>query len=180
MSRQRTKLTEAEGQELQAAQMSSEEAATAMRYQAVRLYGLGYPVTTIQAICGCSAPSLWEWSRKYRGQGVAGLVDQRQGGNRAALRPLELEAVHGWLHGYKPNQLLSQDEYRGNGEFWSLADLACLLEKRFGLRYKSPTSYRNLFARCEFSYQRATQHYYSRVEGKVMAFEEELEKNCST
>lgn len=177
MSRQRTKLTEAQGQELQAAQMSSEEAATAMRYQAVRLYGLGYPVTTIQEICGCGEPSIWEWSRKYRRQGVAGLVDQRQGGNRAALRPLEFEAVHGWLHRYKPNQLLSKDEYSGNGEFWRLADLVYLLEKRFGLRYKSPTSYRTLFAKCEFSYQRATQQYHSRVAGKVMAFEEELEKN---
>ena len=176
MSRQRTKLTEAQVQELQAAQMSSEQAATAMRYQAVRLYGLGYPVTAIQAICRCSEPSLWEWNRKYRSQGVTGLVDRRQGGNRAALRPLEFEELQGLLHCYKPNQILGKDDYRGNGEFWRLPDLICLLEKRYGVRYKSPTSYRNLFAKCQFSYQRATQQYHSRSEHKVMAFEEELEK----
>src|SRR5687768_15558675 len=111
MSRQRKKLTEEQVKELQAAQLSSEDAASALRYQAVRLYGLGYAVATIQEICECGLPSIWEWNRKYHRQGVAGLIDQRQGGNRAALQPLELEALHGWLHAYKPNQLLGPDEY---------------------------------------------------------------------
>ena len=177
MSRQRKKLTEAQIKELQAAQMSSEDAASAKRYQAVRLYGLGYAVETIQEICECGLPSLWEWNRKYHAQGVAGLVDQRQGGNRAALQPWAMEALHGWLHAYKPNQLLGPDEYSGNGEFWSLATLACLVEKRFSVRYQSLTSYRNLLAKCEFSYQRTTQQYQSCSPSKVMAFEEELEKN---
>ena len=60
-----------------AAQMSSNDAQLAKRYQAVRLYGSGYAVSEIQTICGCSLPSLWEWSRKYQQAGVAGLVDQR-------------------------------------------------------------------------------------------------------
>jgi transposase len=177
MSRQRNKLTNEQVKELQAAQMSSADAASALRYQAVRLYGLGYAVETIQEICECGLPSIWEWNRKYRSQGVVGLVDQRQGGNRAALRPLELAALHGWLHAYKPNQILGQDEYRGNGEFWSLGTLACLVEKRFGVRYQSLTSYRNLLAKCEFSYQRTTQQYQSCSLDKGMAFEETLEKN---
>lgn len=177
MSRQRKKLTEDQVKELQAAQLSSEDAASALRYQAVRLYGLGYAVATIQEICECGLPSIWEWNRKYHSQGVTGLIDQRQGGNRAALQPLELEALHGWLHAYKPKQLLGPDEYSGNGEFWSLAALACLVEKRFGVRYQSLTSYRNLLVKCEFSYQRTTQQYQSCSPSKVMAFEEELEKN---
>lgn len=177
MSRQRKKLTNEQVNELQAAQMSSEDAASAKRYQAVRLYGLGYAVETIQEICECGLPSLWEWNRKYHAQGVTGLVDQRQGGNRAALQPWALEALHGWLHTYKPNQILGPDEYSGNGEFWSLAALACLVEKRFNVRYQSLTSYRNLLAKCDFSYQRTTQQYQSCSPYKVMAFEEELEKN---
>lgn len=48
MSRQRKKLTEAQIKELQAAQMSSEDAVSAKRYEAVRLYGLGYADATIQ------------------------------------------------------------------------------------------------------------------------------------
>lgn len=177
MSRQRDKLTDEQEKELQAAQMSNEDAATAIRYQAVRLYGLGYAVVTSQEICRCREPSLWEWSRKYRSHGVAGLIDQRKGGNRAALRPREIEELQGLLHRYKPNQLLGQDDYSGNGEFWSLPTLVCIVEKRFGVQYKSPTSYRSLFVKCEFSYQRATQQYHSRSADKVMAFEEQLEKN---
>jgi transposase len=178
MSRQRIKLTQAQLNELQAAQLSSSDAALAMRYQAVRLYGSGYAVSEIQAICGCSLASLWEWSRKYQQTGVAGLVDQRQGGNHTLLSPLAVEEVQGLLHRYQPQQLLPPGEYQGSGEFWSLADLAHLIAKRYGVRYQSATSYRNLFAKCDFSYQRATQQYHSRSDTKVMAFEEALEKNC--
>lgn len=177
MSRQRKKLREEQVKELQAAQLSSEDAALAQRYQAVRLYGLGYALEMIQEICKCGLASLWEWNRKYHKQGVSGLVDQRQGGNHAGLQPLQLETLHGWLHAYKPNQLLSPPEYQGNGEFWSLSAVACLVEKRFGVRYKSRTSYRNLLVKCEFSYQRTTQQYQSCSLDKGMAFEEALEKN---
>ncbi|CAN5801172.1 hypothetical protein BH10CHL1_BH10CHL1_36820 [soil metagenome] len=157
--------------------MSRGDGASALRYQAVRLYGQGHTLATIQSVCGCALPSLYEWNRKYHSQGVAGLVDQRQGGNRAALQPLALETLHGWLHAYKPNQILGSTEYQGNGECWSLADLVCLVAKRFGVRYKSQTSYRNLFTQCGFSYQRTTQQYQSCSSAKVMAFEEALEKN---
>jgi len=180
MSRQHKKLTEEEVKELQAAQQSSEDAASALRYQAVRLYGLGYAVATIQEICACGLPSIWEWNRKYHSQGVAGLVDQRQGGNHAGLQPLQRETLHGWLHEYKPNQLLGTIDHQGNGEFWSLTAVAYLVEKRFGVRYKSRTSYRNLMVKCEFSYQRTTQQYQSCSLDKGMAVEEELEKNSWT
>jgi hypothetical protein len=107
----------------------------------VRLYGLGYAVATIQEICECGRTPA--------------------GGNRATLQPLALETLHGWLHGYKPNQLLAPTEYGDQGEFWSLGALAGLGAKRFGVRYWSLTSYRNLMVKCEFSYQRTTQQYPS-------------------
>lgn len=177
MSRQRIKLTNEQLSELQTAQMSSDDAQLAKRYQAVRLYGSGYAVSEIQTICGCSLPSLWEWSRKYQQAGVAGLVDQRQGGNHTLLGPLAVEEVQGLLHRYKPHQLLRAGDYQGHGEFWTLADLAELVDNRYGVRYQSATSYRNLFTKCDFSYQRTTQQYQSRSEYKVMEFEEQLEKN---
>lgn len=158
--------------------MSSHDAQLAKRYQAVRLYGRGYAVSAIQTICGCSLPSLWEWSRKYQQAGVAGLVDQRQGGNHTLLGPVAIEEVQGLLHRYKPHQLLAPGDYQGHGEFWTLADLAELVRNRYGVRYQSATSSRHLFAKCAFSYQRATQQYQSRSEAKVMAFEEQLEKNA--
>lgn len=177
MHRQRKELTTEQVRELQVAQDSCADAMTAMRYQAVRLYGIGYAVKMVQEICGCSQPSLMEWNRKYHQIGVAGLLDQRQGGNRARLREEELERLQQKLHQYQPYQLFSQAEYTGDGRFWCVKTLACLVQQEFSVTYKTANSYRALFEKCDFSYQRTTQQYLSRSELKGVAFEEELEKN---
>ena len=105
------------------------------------------------------------------------LLDQRQGGNRALLRHEALEALHCTLHQYQPNQLFAPSEYEGDGRFWTVTTLARLVERDYGVRYKQVCSYRGLFDKCEFSYQRTSQHYLSRCEQRVVAFEEALEKN---
>ena len=46
----------------------------------------------------------------------------------------------------------------------------------FSVQYKARGSYRQLFARCGFSYQRPAKIYKSRSEAKVAEFEEQLEK----
>ncbi|NJN71067.1 MAG: helix-turn-helix domain-containing protein [Nitrospira sp.] len=74
-------LSETEVNELKCAFHNCEEGQTKIRYQAVRLYGQGHPVNEIESICGCSRSSLMEWCRAYRQDGIAGLVDKRQGGN---------------------------------------------------------------------------------------------------
>lgn len=180
MSRQRTKLTPEQVNELQIAQESSPDAASAMRFQAVRLYGTDYPVAQIEAICRCRRPSLMEWNRKYHQGGLAAMLDQRQGGNRAFLSQAEREAIQQMLEQYRPNQLFAPAEYEGAGQFWTVATLALLVERQYAVRYKRDSSYRVLFDLCDFSYQRTSQHYLSRREPQVMAFEELLEKNSLT
>jgi winged helix-turn-helix protein len=66
----------------------------------------------------------------------------------------------------------------GEGSFWSVPDVACLLERDYGVTYQSLTSYRSLLKKCELSYQRPAKVYKSRSEAKVMAFEEQLEKKA--
>jgi transposase len=177
MHRQRKKLSIEQVNELQVAQDRSPDAASALRFQAVRLYGTGYPVETIQSICGCSRPSLMEWNRKYQQGGVVALLDQRQGGNRALLSQAALEALQRTLHQYQPNQLFAPSEYEGEGRFWTIASLARLVERDYAVRYKRVSSYRVLFDKCNFSYQRTAHHYLSRCEQRVIEFEEALEKN---
>jgi transposase len=150
------------------------------RYQAVRLYGLGYRVSEIETICGCSRPSLMEWCRVYRREGVAGLLDHRQDGNHALLRPVEIEELQELMHQYTPAQLLGVGQATGEGAFWSVPDLAQVVKQRYGVVYQSATSYRALLAKCGFSLQRPGHFYQSRHEEQVMAFAEEFEKNCST
>lgn len=180
MHRQRKTLSLEQVNELQVGQDKSPNAASVLRFQAVRLYGTGYRVETIRTICRCSRPSLMEWNRKYHQGGIAALLDQRQGGNRALLRNEEREALQRLLHQYQPNQLFAPDAYAGNGRFWTIATLSQLVEREYGVRYKRVSSYRVLFDQCDFSYQRTSHHYLSRSEQGVMAFEEELEKNSST
>lgn len=166
--------------ELQGAYQGCDDAVTKIRYQAVRLYGQGYPIAEVMAITGCSRTSLLKWCRRYRRYGVAGLVDQRNGGNSGKLSASEVEHLQRQLHQYKPNQLFAQSDYSGNGEFWTVCDLAQLLARDYDVRYKSKNSYRTVLKRCGLSCQRPAQQYQSRSETKVMAFEETLEKNCST
>lgn len=177
MHRQRKKLSIEQVNELQLAQDKSADATSALRFQAVRLYGTGYPVETIKAICRCSRPSLMEWNRKYHQAGLAALLDQRQGGNRALLSYEALEALQRTLHQYQPHQLFAPHEYEGEGRFWTIASLSRLLERDYGVRYKRVSSYRVLFDKCDFSYQRTSHYYLSRREQRVSEFEELLEKN---
>ena len=171
------KLNDVEAEALQVAYLNSQAGATRTRYQAVRLYGMGYAVAEIMNICGCSQRSLQEWCQRYRTEGLSGLVDHRAGGNRARLLALEVEELSQLLQRYTPSQLLGPEMSSGNGQYWTLSDLQQIVAQRYGVRYQSLTSYRSLLARCDFSYQRATKQYKSRNEFKVMDFEEVLEKN---
>lgn len=174
------KLNESEEQALQVAYLHCRDGATRTRYQAVRLYGLGYDVAEIMLICGCSQRSLLEWCQRYRDEGISGLVDHRVGGNRSQLQALEIEALSQLLHQYTPAQLLGPHQRHGDGTHWTVADLQQVVLDKFGVRYQSATSYRTLLDRCDFSYQRTTKQYKARNEAKVMAFEEGLEKNWWT
>ncbi len=177
MRKRQFKLNEAEVKALQGAYHNSDDPLARIRFQAVRLYGQGYQVEEIERICGCSRPSLLEWCRDYRQEGLAGLLDHRQGGNAAKLKPLQLEALQALLQRYTPAQLFGQANCCGDGVFWTVPDLQRLVQERFSVIYRSRTSYRSLFAKCGLSRQRPGQYYKSRNERKVMAFEEELEKN---
>ena len=100
MAKRKFILTEAERKELLQAYRNSKDAATRTRYQAVRLYGEGYPVEEIMQITGCSRTSLMEWCQAYKEDRSQGLVDKRAGGNRAKLSKLQIEAVPQMLHQY--------------------------------------------------------------------------------
>jgi transposase len=177
MNKRKFQLSVGQNNELQGAYQQCSDGATKMRYQAVRLYGIGYAADEVIEITGCSRRRLLAWCGRYRTYGVAGLVDRRVGGNSAKLSGSELETVQAKLHQYRPNQLLRSDEYSGSGEFWTVSELAIWLEREFAVVYRSATSYRSVLKQCGLSRQRPAQPYKSRSEAKVMAFEEELEKN---
>jgi len=92
------------------------------------------------------------------------------------LTPHQLERLQDLLDGYTPGQLFGVTACVGPGQFWTVGDLAQLLEREFAVSYKSETSLRELLGKCGFSYQRPAKQYKSRSTLKVAEFEEQLEK----
>jgi len=177
MAKRKFSLTEVERKELLQAYQAGRDAGTRTRYQAVRLYGEGYLEQEIEQITGCSRTSLLEWCRAYRADHSQGLVDKRVGGNRAKLSKLQIEELQHMLHQYTPKERLGRKASTAAGQFWSVEDLVLVVRERYGVEYKSRTSYTNLLSLCGFSYQKTQKIFKSRSQAKVADFEEQLEKN---
>jgi transposase len=177
MAKRKFILTKAEQKGLLQAYRLCKDAATRTRYQAVRLYGEGYPEAEIEEITGCSRTSLMEWCRAYREDSSQGLVDKRIGGTRAKLSKLQLEELQQTLHQYTPKERLGSNASTVDGQYWSVEDLVQVVRERYGVEYRSRTSYSQLLRQCGFSYQRTEKVFKSHSEAKVMDFEEQLEKN---
>jgi transposase len=177
MAKRKFTLTKEERKELLQAYRICKDAGTRTRYQAVRLYGEGYPEEEIEQITGCSRTSLMEWCRAYREDHSQGLVDKRAGGNRAKLSRLQIEELQQMLHQYTPKERLGSSASTVAGQYWSVEDLAQIVREQYGVEYQSRTSYTHLLRLCGFSYQKTEKVFKSRSETKVADFEEQLEKN---
>jgi transposase len=178
MAKRQFRLTTQETNQLLAAYQQCRDGPTRSRYQAVRLYGTGYAATEVMAITGCSRTSLMTWCRLYGQHGPNVLVDKRMGGNCAKLTREQIHDLAEHLVEYTPQQLFGASAASPGGQFWTVEDLACAVERRHGVIYRSRSSYLSLFDRCGFSYQRTERVFKPRREAQVAAFQEQLEKNC--
>lgn len=169
-------LSQDEQRALLQAERHSRDGNTRSRYQAVRLYGSGYPVRDVQHISGCSTRRLTSWCAIFRRDGMAGLVDKRVGGNRAKLTAEQIEHVQATLHRYTPDQTWGVGNNVG-GQFWTLADMRRLVQEDCAVVFASATSYRTLLDTCEMSYQKTQGVYKNRSAHSVAEFDEQLEKN---
>lgn len=177
MSRQRFQLTPEAASALQAAELAEKDGPTRARLQSVRLYGLGFPVETIQTVTGISRSRLMECCRAYREQGVEALADHRKGGNNYKLSKQQVTELSTKLHQYTPRSLFGPEAATPTGQFWTLADLKRAVKHWYTVTYDSPTSYYSLFERCGFSYQRPDQVFKSRRQADVLDWEDRTEKN---
>lgn len=177
MAKRQFKLTEKQVSELRTAYDQSKSADSAKKALAVRLYGTDKSVQEITDLLGCSRTSMMEWVQRYRSQGLDGLADQRQGGNHFKLTPAQRAEIGRDLHRYSPAQLLGDAYTSASGAYWNVADLKLLIDRRYDVVYKSPTSYRVLLSESGLSYQRTEKIFKSKSEAKQADFEEALEKN---
>lgn len=176
MAKRQFQLTEEQVKELTSAYTSCRDGPTRTRYQAVRLYGTGYPTEEVIRITGCAWSTLMEWCRTYSRDGIAGLVDKRRGGNRAKLTEKQLKELPTRLRNYTPANLFGTTAATIDGQFWTVEDLQRAVQQWYSVSYQSRGSYHRLFDLCDFSYQRPAKVYKSRSEAKIAEFEEQLEK----
>jgi len=177
MAKRNFQINEQQALELRQAFEQTRDGMTRTRYQAVRLYGLGYNVGDIQEITGCTRSSLMNWVCDFQRGGVTTLVDHRQGGNRAKLTAEQIQQVSQDLREYTPRDLFGAETQTSSGQHWTVEDLARVILKWFGVEWQSRTSYYTLFKQCEFTYQRTEKVFKSRRERDVAEFEALLEKN---
>lgn len=177
MSRQRFTISDEQAQELEQAYRGTKDADTRTRYQAVSLYMQGYATAEIFKITGTNQGSLMEWCRKYREKGIEGLEDHRGGRQAAKLSEEQIKELYQRLRDYQPRDVFGSATQTSSGEHWTVEDLRRGVEQWYGVTWKSRTSYLNLFAAVDFSYQRTEKVYKSRRERDVVDFEADLEKN---
>jgi len=161
---------------LQASEQHAKDGPTRTRMQAVRLYGLGFPVSTIHIITGLSRSRLLQCCAAYAQDGITALHDQRAGGNCRKLTPAQVVDLADKLHQYTPRSLFGPEAATA-GDGWTLPDLRGAIQHWYGVTYQSDTSYRSLFRRCGFSYQRPARVFRSRRPQAVDDFHDQIEKN---
>ena len=117
-----------------------------------------------------------DWCRIYSQKGVAGLVDQRRGGNHVKLSRAQKDDLHLKMNLYTPRDVLGSQTMHSSGQFWAVEDLVIMVEKWYGVRYKTRMSYLLLLKYCGFTYQRTEKVYKSQRRADVLDFAETLEK----
>jgi transposase len=178
MSRERQLLSKAEQAELLQAYMETRDGPLRTRYQAVRLYGMGYAVDEIIQVTGCSVSRLRAWYACYQRAGPPGLVDKRVGGNHRYLTPAQKADLAERLQLYTPAQVLGEAAATADGHFWTVSDVQQVVARWYNVTYKSLTSYRSLLQECGFTYQKSQAVFKSRKEQDVAEFSAALEKKA--
>lgn len=178
MAKRQFQLTEDEIVAFRQAEAQTPDVRELKRLQAVRLYGMGEPVATIQKLVGCGAESPHQWASRYRQGGLEALRIVWSSGNANKLTDEQRQDLREKLAQYTPEQVIAPDLRVERGAFWTVSDLQIVVERWYAVTYKSVRSYHNLLHTCGLSYQKAEKVYRSQPGAVQLAeFEAELEKN---
>jgi len=178
MAKRQFQLTEEEIRAFRQAESQTRDVRELKRLQAVRLYGTGESVDSIQKLVGCGPVSPRQWSIEYQRGGLAGLKSRWAVGNAKKLSDEQRRDLFQKLEQYSPEQVIAPEVRVERGTFWTVSDLEIVVEQWYGVTYHSPTSYRNLLHASGLSYQKAEKVYRSQPGAVQLAeFEADLEKS---
>lgn len=177
MATRKFQLTKDEKERFEQAERQTRDAYELRRLQAVRLYGSGIPTSEIRQFIQAGERRIREWAHKYGQQGLAGLKSGWQGENALKLSREQRADLKQRVQQYRPDQVMSRDERRSRGQFWTVSDLQIMVNAWYEVEYRTLDSYRTLLHECGLSYQRTEKVYRSQPDAQTVAdFEAELEK----
>jgi transposase len=177
MAKRQFKLTEEEIIAFHQAEQATRDVRELRRLQAVRLYGMGEAVTSIQKLVGCGAVSPRQWASEYKQGGLWAMQSHWSKGNARKLTIEQRQELEQKVRQYTPDQVISGTRRVERGSFWTVSDLQIVVEQWFEVKYQSETSYRHLLRDCGMSYQKVEKIYRSRPSAEQLAeFEEQVEK----
>ncbi len=177
MAKRKFQLTEAEIAAFRQAEQQTRDVRELKRLQAVRLYGSGEAVATIQRLTGCGPVSPCQWASEYGRGGLDALRTRWRGGNANKLTAQQRQDLWEKLDQYSPDQVLASEVRQAQGGFWTVSDLQIVVQQWYGVTYRSESSYRSLLHASGFSYQKVEKVYRSQPGAVRLAdFEAELEK----
>jgi transposase len=84
--------------------------------------------------------TLMEWYRRYRAEGVQGLAAKYQGQNGARSTRQQRHNLAEKLNQYRPDQIIAAEARLSQGKFWTISDLKIVVEKWYGVTYRSEAS----------------------------------------
>ena len=154
MAKRRFQLSAEEAHQVHKFMDECEDNRLKTRLNAVLLFGTGTPGPEIQTRLRCSRSSIMNWCHVYRSKGIEGLVDRRKGGNRARLLADHVEDLSRLLHSNTPQMFFGQSTTIAQGKVWTVEDLYRVVKYRYGIVYRSRTSYYNLLARLSLNHQK--------------------------
>ena len=112
MARGKFHITAEQETELKTAYQQSTDTKLSKKVLAIRMYGTGHPVKIILDLVGCNRVTLLKWCGQYSQLGLAGLADQRKGGNHHKLTPVQKADLRERLHRYTPRSFRSRTACR--------------------------------------------------------------------
>ncbi|KHE92998.1 MAG: hypothetical protein SCABRO_01246 [Candidatus Scalindua brodae] len=172
MRKRKFELTTPEIRELRTREQQTRDVHELKRLQAVRLYGTGQAVPTIQEIVGVSEASIRQWAQRYCAAGLSALRSKWQGKNAQKLNDEQRTDLRERLNQGGPAYWQIRD-----APYWTVAALQVAIQQWYQVTYQSLRSYVRLFHESGLSYQRPEKVYRSRpAERDISEFEATLEK----
>jgi transposase len=154
MAKRKFELNEAEIAAFRQAEEHTRDVRELKRLQAVRLYGSGEKVATIQHLTGCGPVSPCQWATEYGRGGLEALRRRWRGGNANKLTAEQRRELFEKRDQYTPDQVLASEVRQAQGGFWTVSDLHMVVAQWYGVTYRSESSYRSLLHASGLSYQK--------------------------